>query len=272
MKKIDYWFLNFVKDFPNPFSLIITYDRCQELYDNRYKALYNDIDIFRVPSTLNTNQIAEIVYGMFQDELISAITSTDLEELESLHTTSITDPNIDQLLTRSFKPSFREIRIALESEETLAGQEYDRKETLYYFLTLQGGELWESIFKPKWNQYLTRRGNGINQIIDCVDPTVAQKLISIEYLISFDNENTYYYIPGTEIWETLSPWQVLYWKTLPIGYSVSYQTKQIEVDKSTESKELREEIRQAEEWLIDNWNWCTREYFDDWLTESNQDN
>jgi hypothetical protein len=49
------------------------------------------------------------------------------------------------------------------------------------------------------------------------------------------------------------------------GYSISYQTKNIEVDKSNISKELRQEIVKAREFLTNNWNWYKRDYFDDWL-------
>jgi hypothetical protein len=247
-EEIYYWFINQASTSPHMTCLITPYDR--------YDIPRTKINIYCDPLNLSTRQSVDILNNLFESGVILGINSSDLDDIESSYDNSPHKPELEELIGKSFVPSRQKIKKAIDHEEN--------GDRLFYFLTFKGGKLWESIFKPKWNQYLRRRSDGINHIIDCANLDIGQKLISIEYLLSFDDENTYYSLTDTEIWETFTPWQVLYWKTYSVGYSVRYQTKHIEVNKSNESKELREEIRQAQEWLTNNWNWCTREYFDNW--------
>lgn len=231
-EKIYYWFINQASLLPHLIGLITPYDQ--------YDFPSANINIYCTPLYLSTDRTADVLLELFENELILGIKSSERDEVLETYVNSLHRPKMEELIAKSFIPSYQEIKKALKQEES--------DDELFYFLTPKGGELWESIFKPKWNQYLRRRGDGITCVIDCVDTDVGKKLISLEYLLSLDCENIYYSIPSTEIWETITPWQVLYWKTLTVGYSVSYQSKRIEVNKSiVESKELREEIKQADE-------------------------
>ncbi len=249
-EKIYHWFINQASTSPHMVALITPYER--------YDVPNANLNIYCTPSYLSTDKIAEVLLYLFENELLLGIKSLDKDDIWENYVNSPHKPKIEELIAKSFIPSYQDIKKALKQEES--------SNELFYFLTPEGGELWESIFKPKWNQYLTRRGDRITHIIDCVDPDVGKKLISLEYLLSFDNKKVYDFIPGTEIGETIMPWQVLYWKIIPVGYSLSYQTKRIKVDKNTvESKELKEEIKQADEWLINICNWYEKDYFDEWL-------
>ena len=140
MNLIDYWFLNSTIVLPTSFNWIIPYDE------------YGISDIDRTLFNLTTNQIVEVMYRLFQDGILLAITSTNLKLLDS--------ELIDNLLTKSFIPSRKEIKAALEQKEELSIDnnleiEYI-EEQLLYFVTKQGGKQWESVANPKWNQFFRR--------------------------------------------------------------------------------------------------------------------
>jgi hypothetical protein len=44
---------------------------------------------------------------------------------------------------------------------------------IYYFLTPQGGDMWESVFQPQWHLYRMRNSEVIDdnliEIIECAD-------------------------------------------------------------------------------------------------------
>jgi hypothetical protein len=253
-EKIHCWFIDLAYSSPHLTSLIMPRDQC-DFPDT-------SIDIYHNPLNLNTECTTDVLQDLFKDDILVGIKHFDLENIESCHINLPQEITIEQLLSKGFIPSRQEIKKALKREED--------NDELFYFLTYKGGNIWESVFKPKWNQYTTRRtGYGENddllQIIDCADIEIGRKIISLQYLLSFDNEYTHYSVSDTEEWKEFTPWQVLYWKVISRGYSISYQTKNIEVDKSNISKELRQEIVKAREFLTNNWNWYKRDYFDDWL-------
>lgn len=216
---------------------------------------------------MTTNQIVDILFRLFQDGYLLAITSTDLYSLDiSL---------LSKLLTRAFIPSHKQIRGALERDnfknEKVHGEFHD--EELYFFLTKKGGETWEYLFKPKWNQYFRRsildwefiseniQNNSIpsnGSIICCADQKFGEKIIAIEHLLNCE-QLIVYPIEESIMWEKFSPWHPVYWKTLACGYVVSYQALLVEVDKNaeniTELKELTEEVYKAREWYMDTVNW-----------------
>lgn len=265
--KVDYWFLDSVIRSSHELHWIIPYDRDFTTHRDR------------TPGTLTTNQIVEVMYRLFQDGFLSAITPTDYQLLDS--------ELIDNLLAKSFSPSRQEIKIALYREENVSGDsslepEFEEND-LIYFVTKQGGARWESVSQPKWNQYFrgSREWETIYQeiwdlyisrksrIICGADREIIKKILSIERLLEHP-QFIRYPIAGTEIWQTFTPWYPVYWKTLPCGYLVSYQVEFVEVDENLESAnkspELIEQIKQAKEWFWDITHWW-RDYY----TENNID-
>jgi hypothetical protein len=253
-EKIYYWFIDLASHNPHLTGLIMPRDQC-DVPDA-------PIDIYHNPLDLTTECTIDALQDLFKDDILSGIKLFDLDEIEERYTNWPQQFTMNQLLLKSFIPSRQEIKNALTHQE-------DGDDRLSYFLTHKGGNIWESVFEPKWNQYFTQRtgeeNDNLLQIIDCADINIGKKIISLQYLLSFDDEYTHYSVPDTERSEEFAPWQVLYWKVIPKGYSISYQTKNIEVDKSNVSKELRQEILKAKEFRDNNWNWYTRDYFDDWL-------
>ncbi len=107
-----------------------------------------------------------------------------------------------------------------------------------YCLTSQGGARWETVAHPDWNRFYTceRYWNYHNSTASLNPRTylekeeekefvatvrqVAEKLLAIDCFVEPDK-----YIPGTEVWDVLEPWQPIYWKTLPRGYRVHYKCR-----------------------------------------------
>jgi hypothetical protein len=258
--KIYYWFIERANTSPHMVALITPYDQ--------YDTPRNRIDLDCDPLNLNTKQSINILMDLFEDGTLLGIKSGDLDNMKRDYINLSYQPKMEELLSKSFIPSREEVRRAIENEE-IDENESNRftGKHLFYFLTPKGGELWESVFKPKWDWYFTRWSMGDSSVINCTNITTIEKLLSIQHLLSYHGDKySRYLVSGTEAWQTLTPWQALYWKTLPAGYSISFQTKLIEIDERTnKSQEFREEIRQADEWFKHVQNWYQKDYFDDWL-------
>ncbi len=261
-EKIYYWFIDRANRSPQMVALITPYDR----YDTpRY-----EINIDYDPLNLNTQQSIDMLMDLFEDELLLGIKSGDLNDIEERYINSSHEPKIEELLSKSFAPSREEVRKAIEHEDVKVEKDdsdYFSGEELYYFLTPKGGELWEFVFTPQWDRYFTRWSTEDSGVINCTNVNIIEKLLSIQYVLSYHREKySRYLVPDTEIWQTITPWQALYWKTLPTSYSISYQTELIEIDERTnKSQEFREEVRQADEWFRSALNWYQKDYFNDWL-------
>lgn len=255
MSEFDFWFLDFVVNFPVIFRLIKPYDQCIVL----------DPDI--TPYNLTTNQIVDILFHLFQNSYLLAITPADLDSLDI--------PLINELLTKAFTPSRSQIKAALKQGEFSKKERYSEyyENDLYFFLTEKGGKQWESWAKPKWNQFFRRcildwesvsenlRNNSISsngRILRCANREIGEKIIAIQHLLDYP-QFVPYYIENSAIWEKITPWHPIYWKTLPCGYVVSYQVEIVEIDNCIdESQELTEEKIQAREWYQKIVNWYTR--------------
>ena len=92
-----------------------------------------------------------------------------------------------------------------------------------YYLTPSGGAYWESIAYPNWDKFLKldslenpREGKVIGARREIIEELLALNLL----------RGLYKQIPGTEVWKVMEPWEATYWKTLPKGYEVVYQTQQ----------------------------------------------
>jgi hypothetical protein len=253
MNKVYYWLIDRANASPYLMSLVP--------YHTIYTSYQPQTPIDPKCSLLNLSEdrMTDIFLDLFRDNYLLGIKLSDLDDIE------VTDPNshdsnIEQMAAKSFMPSRQEIKKALNQEE-------EASDHLCYFMTLKGGEVWESIFKPKWNQYFKRSSDFNNEtdLIYCVDLEIGKKLISVDNLRVLDDERIFQSIPDTETWESITPWQVLYWKTLPVGYLISYKSKYVEKENIKKSKGLRKKIRKADEWLINTCKWYEIEYFNEWL-------
>lgn len=260
MEKTHYWFVDRACRIPHMVSLISPYDQ----YDTPRTKIELDYD----PFNLNTQQSIDILMSLFERGFLLGIMSGDLDEVDDLYINSLHAPTTKELSVKGFIPSREEVRKSIEHKEVDSSQsDCFTGKRLFYFLTPKGGQLWESIFKPKWNLYRTAWRTGDFNIINCTNINTIKKLISIQHFINYKPDRCSLSLPsGTEVWQELTPWQGLYWKSFPTAYSVSFQTSFVETDEhKKESEQFMKEMRKANEWYKHSLKWYQKNYFDDWL-------
>jgi hypothetical protein len=189
----------------------------------------NCLAINCAPLDLNIPEIADVLETLFQKGDLLAIVYEDFN------------------FYRGFIPSREQIEAGLEQRLGV--------NNLGYFLTHQGGKRWESISKPDWSKYFTGATGQQEGYLMSASKTLLEKYLEIKSLVSEQ-----FCISGTEVWETLIPWQVTYWKSLPVGYKVHYQYRENEILIPSELDESYEEYQQANEWLSSARKWYTN-YF-----------
>ncbi len=91
-----------------------------------------------------------------------------------------------------------------------------------YGLTEKGGLVWEQLSNADWNQYkyisLDTDENGNDVLLfSCTSPEVRD-----QFLYFYATYTERIPILGTTKIKTLEPFQVNYWKVLPVGYQISY--------------------------------------------------
>lgn len=102
-----------------------------------------------------------------------------------------------------------------EIEEALAG-----RDEIYYGLTNQGGRRWEMASVPNWDLFLyeASRGRKENDVRVMDYEVISSNRVLVEQWLNTEE------IPvNSPSWEQLTPWQVTYWKTLPMGHQVKFQ-------------------------------------------------
>ncbi len=219
MNKFEYWFLDSaIKDIIG-FSWIVPNEK-------------NCLAVNRLALDLSVTEIADILDRLFQRGDLVATTPSDLE---------------NYVTNRSFTPSYEQIKAALNEQYPL-----------FYFLTTQGGERWETYSKPDWSKYFFGSMDLDAQEAELEGTTknVLEKYLEIEHFLSSD----YWCISGTEIWKTLTPYHATYWKLLSVGYRVRHKIKEGKIFTPSEVGEDYAEYQQANEWHSNIRNWYTN-YF-----------
>lgn len=119
----------------------------------------------------------------------------------------------------AYKTRWTPINLAQDELYVQLEKKSIRAADVYIGMTSLGGELWEQKFKPDWSKCYRggyEVGDKLNsQIIETQNESLLNRLFNI-----FSK----YHVPLAEtvVWKKLEPWQVLYWKALPLGYQVSY--------------------------------------------------
>jgi hypothetical protein len=134
-----------------------------------------------------------------------------------------------ELIGDVFIPTIDEIKASLSGETHIA-----------YLLTSQGGDKWSNLSIPQWNYYIEEvhqfEGGGFGQIIGIDRDFVQQYLKMLHYRWEG------VVIPGSEIWDKITPWTATYWKTFSIGHRVRFRS---------DWKQMPEELRgrNAPKWV-----------------------
>jgi len=114
-----------------------------------------------------------------------------------------------------FAPTVENIEAALFRQ----GEFGHPRPTVYYGLTAQGGAKWEAAARPDWNRFIYGGYSDSEAELISMNRQWVERYFMLIQPGGFD---TLFAVPGTEVWDTLEPWQALYWKTLPIGHRVRF--------------------------------------------------
>jgi len=134
-----------------------------------------------------------------------------------------------------------------------------------YYLTPQGGDRWEAMSHPDWNKFYIANFLGIFSYEKGILGTrreIVEKLLSIDRFVLLRQ-----HVPGTEVSKVMEPWPATYWKTLPRGYHVSYETQNNseyldELEEKSAPPELVKSYQEAYQWYDNLKKWYSVPEFD----------
>lgn len=106
---------------------------------------------------------------------------------------------------------------------------------VYYGLTAEGGRLWEAFAAPKWECFIDASVGG-DERREYHEAGAASKWRLEKYLSLVKQDQT---VDDASIqWETCEPWQATYWKELPSGHRLTFNSRagnrQVESDRHWE--------------------------------------
>jgi hypothetical protein len=121
---------------------------------------------------------------------------------------------------------FSDFQFIPTKEEIESGLEGNQSANLGYQLTAQGGEKWESISNPNWELYYTPVYP--EEIIKGEQCFMGGSRKILEEFLMFRLAHPFQSVNISSIkWEILEHWEATYWKTLPLGYQLSYSSENI---------------------------------------------
>lgn len=243
ISKLEYWFLDVALQMPIGINSIVP-DR------------QGFLDVNRKPLNISFVEMAEVLDKLFKQGYLSASKpySTVLESTPDKIANFI--PSKDEILQGL------QIGSTPEIIEDGGNQVIERYSNLFdFFLTFEGGSLWESVSYPQWDKYFLHFTDYERKetTIECYDRNIGEKILKLEHLLDLGSchiEPTL----GTEKWELIIPWHPVYWKIIPSGYKLSYSFEYNGFDdnlgdsnKSTESINRKDEVVSWYENICNNW-------------------
>ena len=112
---------------------------------------------------------------------------------------------------------------------------------------------------PDWNRYFFHQANKESGEIASSDRDLIEELLKKDSLL-----HDWALVGGTEEWEILEPWEATYWKTLPRGYRVRYQTfdNRDRHERRHSDPELGEAHFEAYRWYVEVGRWYIFPYLE----------
>jgi hypothetical protein len=204
--------------------------------------------------------LAEIINDEenFKGDLLSQVQSNEDSLPENFLCKSINNYN-----KKPLRPIFKAEKPAILTLPQIEASLL-RESGFLYYLTPKGGFHWETITYPDWSRFSSiifskteSEDIDLEEVI-CPSKQFVEKYLSIDCYLS-----PVIHVPGTEVWDVLSPWQATYWKTLPTGYRVCFQCihNNWHIDSDT-SPEWIEANDQANEWYCEFRQWYTDPEFE----------
>jgi len=123
---------------------------------------------------------------------------------------------------------------------------------LAYRLSSAGGGLWETLAAPDWSRFI-RSSHGPSEgewVLGGGNRRRVELLRKCERLFPSP-------VPGTERWEDLRPWQATYWKSVAVGYELTFKCDPQSFGLGRRSIDTYGSIQKECEDLIETWHdWC----------------
>lgn len=156
-------------------------------------------------------------HGLSRDRLIATL--TEMFELGWItahrHTVgSDDDQELDRLSAQSIESALNEAPPVKRLKTSPC---------TFYRLTPLGASVWEEFAAPDWNRYLSLclPFSGSGEYIGATEWRLRKYLDLVHHLDIQVH-------PATVAWDVVQPFEATYWKTLPLGYRVSFEFERTE--------------------------------------------
>ena len=118
------------------------------------------------------------------------------------------DPDFNEWVDLPALPGAENIHAALKNTVELS-----------YALTADGGRQWEALSQPDWRRYVVKYEMDTTRLVS----GSQQHLQTYLDLYPYGNSGEIL-VANSISWQSIQPWRATYWKTLPVSYSVTFQT------------------------------------------------
>jgi len=195
------WFLNSVVDHPLGLDILMSSSLEMTINEEGHGLPYD--------------ALLKVMFYLFDADYIFAQRMSNFLSSKNIIKDPITGKRIPlREVGSEFKPTLTEVAAGLRAEKPIA-----------YGLTAQGGSKWEEFFKPRWEHYLI-----VGYTYDMETSKNGAEIYSsnkalVEQYFDFAEKWQDVFIEGSEKWEELTPWEPTYWKTLPVGYQLTFGCK-----------------------------------------------
>ena len=242
MNKLDYWFLDVALEMPIGINSIVP-DR------------QGFLDVNRKPLNISLMEMAEILDNLFKQEYLGASKPYGIPGGSSPGKIVNFIPSKEEVL--------QGLQMGMTPEIIEDGDEvieiYDN--LFNFFLTLEGGLLWESVSNPQWDKFFLRFTDFDEgeTTIQCCNRDIIGEILTIEHLLDHGGLHIKPEL-GSEKYELINCWHPVYWKNIPSAYQLFYKFTYSELDENLEdldnSPDFIARRKQARDWyknVCNNW-------------------
>jgi hypothetical protein len=152
----------------------------------------------REPHGMDLDQLVETLCGMFERKWLEI----NVDRSGPMRTYFIPDRNY----VRNF----------------FYGDDQPDSNGVYFWLTREGGRVWEEFAAPRWDRCISSWGHDIDEHHQIIEVTAGSEFVLEKFL-------EYYPLDGSQIvhsslkFEIIVPWQAKYWKEVQQGFRATFQ-------------------------------------------------
>jgi hypothetical protein len=226
INKLDYWFLDVALEMSIGINSIVP-DK------------YGFLDINRKPLDIDFLEMAEIMDKLFKQEYLCASKPYGISEGSTPGNIVHFIPSKDEILQALQVGSNPEITRSDGEIIEVYNNHFD------FFLTPEGGRIWESVSFPHWDLHFQKYVNfeevEDESYITCSSKETINEILAIEHLLDFGGLSIKP-ILNTLHWETITPLTMPYWKTFHSGYRAIYKIDVSDFNEEDTGKQSQELI------------------------------